>query len=424
MDNIPIGVLFSLLAVLIVLSAFFSSSETAMMALNRYRLKHLANKGHRSATLASTLLERPDRLIGIILLGNNFVNILASSIATIISIRLWGEAGIAIGAGLLTFVILIFAEVTPKTLAALNPERVAFPASYPLIALLYILSPFVWIINGISNRLLRLLGLSSGTNQDALTVAELRTAVTDSQEHFEDQHQDMLLRLLDLESVTIDDVMVAQNEIETIDISDEWDDIVEQLVTSHHSRIVVCENSFDHILGTLHLQRVFRLLADETFNLELLLTHVRPPYFVPEKTPLLKQLTYFREHNRHMSIVVDEYGTVRGLVSIQDILEEIVGEVSTRNPQAVENIKILEHDGSTLVDGSEHIRDINRKMGWHLPTTGAKTISGAIVEYLEDIPSRATSILLDGYPIEIIQVSGNIIKTARIWPKINAERKS
>lgn len=386
-----------------------------MMALNRYRLKHLANEGHRSANLAMTLLQRPDRLIGIILLGNNFVNILASSIATIISMRLLGQTGIAVGAGILTFVILIFAEVTPKTLAALNPERIAFPASYALFALLWVLLPFVWVVNGISNGLLQLFGIRTQAREEALTIAELRTAVSDSEEHFEDQHQDMMLRLLDLESVTINDIMLPQNEIESINIQDDWAHIVEQLVTSHHSRVVVYDGSFENILGFVHLRRVIRLLADDDFNLETLLTYVRAPYFVPEKTPLLRQLLYFQERKRQMSIVVDEYGAALGLVTMQDILKEIVGEFSTRDSQTNQFAQSPDDDGSIMVDGGEYIREINRKMGWTLPTDGAKTISGAIIEHLEDIPSSATSILLDGYPVEIVQVSGNTVKTARIW---------
>lgn len=416
MSDIPLAVLFGALFFLILLSAFFSGSETGLISLNRYRLRHLAKAKHRGATRAARLLKRPDRLIGLILLGNNFVNILASSIATLIALELVGEAGIAVAAILLTAVILIFAEVTPKTLAALHPERIAFPASYVLGPLLWLFYPLVWIINGIANGLLRLLGVSpTAADAQHLSTEELRTVVNEAGALIPRRHQKMLLNILDLEKVTVEDIMVPRNDLFVIDLADEWDAIVKQLIASQHTRIPVCRDGIDHVVGILHIRNVLQLLAREDFDKTALSNILREPYFVPEGTPLNQQLLNFQRQKRRIGLVVDEYGDIQGLVTLEDILEEIVGEFTTAPSTAVKDVYPQE-DGSFLVDGGTNIRELNRTMHWHLPTDGPKTLNGLILEYLETIPEAGTSLRLAGYPVDIIQTTGNAVKIARIDP--------
>lgn len=418
MDDVPLALLFASLLVLLALSALFSGSETALMAINRYRLRHLVRIGHTGARRVEELLRQPDRLISLVLLGNNFVNVLASSIATLIALRLWGEAGIAIGAVLLTITLLIFSEVTPKTLAALHPERLAFIAGYYLSALMAVLLPLVLVVNFFSTGLLRLLGVhpqASGNSQ--LTRDELKTLLFEAGHHFAPRHRGMLLRLLDLESVVVEDVMVHRNEVRYLDIDDSWSDQLEQLRNSPHTRLPVCRGSLDNIIGVLHLRQVMHLLAGDDFDIGRVQTLLEEPYYVPEGTSLTQQLLQFQAHRAHLAMVVDEYGDTVGLVTVEDILGEIIGEF-TDTPSAVKSDVHPQPDGSCLVAGSASVRELNRTMGWELPLSDAKTLNGAILEHLEAIPTPATSLLLGDYPVEIVQTRGNVVQVARIGARM------
>jgi len=406
----------SILLLLILLSAFFSGSETGLISLNRYRLRHMAKSGNTGAMRASELLKRPDRLIGLILLGNNFVNILASSIATIIALRLLGDDGIMVATLLLTVVVLIFAEVTPKTLAALHPERFAFPATLFLKPLLRLLYPIVWLINTIPNALLRIIGV---TQEDMamhnISSEELRTVVNEAGAMIPQRHQKMLLSILDLEKVTVEDIMVPRSEIVGLDLDDEWDTIEKQLRTSQHTRLPVFRGDIDNVLGFIHLRNVLALRRQQEISKEDLESLIRETYFIPEGTALNTQLLHFQHQRRRIGLVVDEYGDIQGLVTLDDILEEIVGEFTTDPSTSSKDIHPQE-DGTFLVDGSANIRELNRIMHWDLPTDGPKTLNGMITEYLETIPEAGTSLLLEGYPIDILQTTSNTVKTVRIDP--------
>lgn len=424
MDDIPIGALIGALIFLIFLSAFFSGSETGLVSLNRYRLRHLAKTKHRGAARAAKLLERPDRLIGLILLGNNFVNILASSIATILALRLYGESGIAIAAGILTLVILIFSEVTPKTLAVLHPERFAFPATFILSPLLKILYPLVWLVNIAANGLLRLGGINTNkATSQALSSEELRMVVTEAGAMIPRRHQMMLTNILDLEKVTVDDIMVPRNELVGIDMSDDWDNILKQLTNSQHTRMPVFNGDINNIVGMIHVRNTLQLLTQKETNKADLDRWIRSAYFVPEGTPLNKQLLHFQREKRRSGLVVDEYGDVQGLVTLEDILEEIVGEFTTDPTMHIKEVH-RQTDGTFIVDGSASIRELNRVMHWELPTDGPKTFSGLITEHMESIPEPGTSLMLAGYPVEIVQTKDNIVKTAQISPSFRRPETS
>jgi Mg2+/Co2+ transporter CorB len=418
LDEVPLALLFAVLVLMLALSALFSGSETALMAINRYRLRHLARVGHPGARRVEELLRQPDRLISLVLLGNNFVNVLASSIATLIALRLWGEAGIAVGAVLLTITLLIFSEVTPKTLAALHPERLAFVAGYYLSALMAVLLPLVLVVNFFSTGLLRLLGVhphNGGNNP--LTRDELKTLLFETGHHFAPRHRGMLLRLLDLESVVVEDVMAPRSEVRYLDLDDPWPDLLGQMINSQHTRLPVCHGSLDQVLGVLHLRRVTHLLADTKFDHARLQTLLEEPYYVPEGTSLTQQLLQFQANRERFALVVNEYGDTVGLVVLEDILGEIIGKFSD-TPTATMSDVHPQPDGSCLVAGSASVRELNRSMGWDLPLTEAKTLNGAILEHLEDIPTPATSLLLGGYPVEIVQTQGNVVKVARVGIKL------
>ena len=416
MNDLPLGALFGALAFLLLLSAFFSGSETALMTLNRYRLRHLAAAGHPGAKLAERLLQKPDRLIGLILLGNNFVNILASSLATIIAIRLGGEGAIPVAAGLLTLVVLIFSEVAPKTLAALNPERLAFPASWVYTPLLRALFPLVWLVNLMANAVLRLFGIYADEAEGAaLSREELRTVVNEAGAMIPKRHQKMLLNILDLEKVTVDDIMVPRSELDGIDLDNPIDVILEQLEQTPYTRVLAFRGSIDHVAGFLHSRRVMQAQLDGELTRETLEGLIRQPYYIPKGTPLNRQLLNFQRNRRRTALVVDEYGDVQGLVTMADLLEEIVGEFATDPADAIADVQ-PQDDGSFLVDGGANLRDLVRTMHWELPTDGPKTLNGLIVEHLESIPETGTSLMIAGYPIEVVQIQDNAVKTARIRP--------
>ncbi len=408
------GVLLTALVFLILLSGFFSAAEIGMMTLNRYRLRHLAESGHRAARIAVRLLERPDRLLGVILLGNNFANIAASSVATLLALHIYGEPAIGVAAGLLTFLVLIFAEVAPKTLAALYPERVAFRVVFILVPLLRVLSPLVWMVNVVANGFLRLLGISTRRREkDRISTEELRTVVREAGAFMPDSHQEMLLAILELENMTVEDVMVPRGEIEAIDLETQWDDIVAKIVTSHYTRLPVYRDNPDNIVGVVHLRKVLQLMRSGDFSREALNSIIVEPYFVPVSTPLGRQLLNFREAKRRIAMVVNEYGELVGLVSLQEILEEIVGEFTAPARGITDEIQ-PQDDGSFLVSGSITVRDLNRRLEWQLPITGPKTLNGLIIEYLEDIPESGTSLMLNGYQVEIVRTRGTAVQLARV----------
>jgi Mg2+/Co2+ transporter CorB len=382
------------------------------MALNRYRLQHLVKQKHKSAIRAQKLLERPDRLIGLILLGNNFVNILASSLATVIALRLYGEAGIAAAAGILTLLILIFGEVAPKTLAAIYPEKVAFSAVWILPLLLKLFYPLVWLVNLLANCVLFLLGIrlkqAPGT---LLSTEELRTVVAEAGALLPERYRNMLLTILDLESATVEDVMVPRTDIEGIDLDDPLETIVEQIKTSPHLRLPVFKQNLDNVIGVLSIRTLLPLLSTASLSKETLCQKLEEAYFVPESMPLHQALADFKQNHKRFALVVDEYGDVQGLVTLEDILQELVGELAG-HPSLVQK----QADGSYVVDASISLRELNRITGWRLPTGGPKTLNGLIMEYLEAIPSPGTSLRLNGFQVEILEVEGNTVKKAKFYP--------
>ena len=414
MSDFPEGLLLGILASLILVSAFFSGTETGMMALNRYRMRHLSRQGHRGASRVERMLRRPDRLLGVILIGNNFVNNYAATIAAILAIGWFGNTGAALGPVVFTIVMLVFAEVTPKTWAALRPESLAYPASVILRPLLWLLAPLVWSVNAISNTLLRSAGLRPDARQpEQLSSDELRTVVNEAGGLIPEKHQKMLLNILDLEDATVEDVMVPRNEITGIDINNELEDIIEVLRGAQHTRLPVYREDPNEILGILHLRRISRLLARTDFNKAELMQFTVEPHFVPEGTPLHRQLLNFQHARRRLGIVVDEYGDVLGLITLEDIVEEIVGELTTDLAATMRDIHPQE-DGSQVIDGSATLREINRHLHWSLPTDGPKTLNGLILEHLQDIPESNTSLRIGDYLIEVLQVKDNRVKAARL----------
>ena len=413
MNEAPLGLLFSILVLLILLSAFFASSETGMMALNRYRLKHLKDNNHRSAQRASQLLERPDRLIGLILIGNNLVNILASAIATVIAIELWGNAGIAIATILLTLVILIFAEITPKTIAALHPEKIAFPASAILRPMLKILYPLVWLINGVTNRLLALLGIDPRKHSEhGLSGEELRTIVNNAGPLIPQTYQGMLLNILELEKVTVDDIMVPRVEVFGLDLEEDDELLLRRIQSSEYTRLPVYREDINNIEGILHMRRASRFIDEHGLHRQQMMQELEKPYFIPEGTPLNKQLLNFQQLKHRIAIVVDEYGEVMGLVVLEDILEEIVGQFTSNLAESIADI-YPQQDGSYIINGTANVRELNKSLAWRLPTEGPKTLNGLLLEYLESFPDANAGVRIGNYDLEILDLQDNVIQAVR-----------
>ena len=414
LETTSLTLLFFILFILLLFSAFFSSSETALMSLNRYRLRHLVQEGHPGAIRANELLKRPDRLIGLILLGNNFVNILASAIATIIGVKLLGENGIAVATLTLTLIILLFAEVTPKTLAALHPERIAFPASFLLKPLLIILYPLVWFTNSITNRMLGFFGVTpEAAMSDAINSEELRMALKEAGSLIPKRHKKMLVSILDLEKVTVNDVMLPRSEIDGLNLNASLAEIIKQLSYCANTRLPVYKTSLDNLIGILHVRKALQLSVKDNLTLETLTSIIKPSYFVPENIPLNTQLIQFQRHKRRTGLVVDEYGDIIGLITLEDIFREIVGEFTADFIDEDKDIH-PQADGSYYINGSANIREINRQNNWQLPTDGPKTINGLILEYLESIPEPNVSLRIEDYVIEVVQTSDNTIRTVRI----------
>lgn len=422
-NEVPLAALFGLLFLLLILSAFFSGSETALMSLNRYRLRHRARNGHRGAQLAERLLKRPDRLIGLILLGNNLVNFTAVALVTLIALQVGGQPAVALGTLLLTVIVLIFSEAAPKTLAALHPERVAYPAAYVYYPLLFITYPVVWMVNIASNAVLWLLGVrDSDSKMHSLTSEELRTVVFEAGSLISRKYRNMLINILDLEKVTVDDVMVPHNEVVGINLDDSLDQIAQVIRDSEHTRLPVYRDTIDNVLGLLHLRRLANLTSQADFNKSDIEAMLTEPYFVPEGTPLSTQLAQFQKGKQRFALVVDEYGDIQGIVTLEDILEEIVGEFTTDPAASTDDHIVRESPECYLVSGSANIREMNRVMNWKLPTRGPKTLNGLIIEYLETIPESGTGLKIDGYPIEIVNSDENRVLTARIHARKDAQQ--
>ncbi|HIO91478.1 MAG TPA: HlyC/CorC family transporter [Leucothrix mucor] len=411
----PLWVLFIVLIALFFLSAFFSGSETALMALNRYKLKHLAKK-NSGAYKAQKLLQQPDRLIGLILLGNNLVNIIIIQIATFIGFKIGGSSGVAIATAILTLALLIFAEVTPKTIAALRAEKIAFPAAIIFTPLLKIAFPIVWLINIASNFFVRFFGADPSKNiETSLNREELKTIVSDSSSSFKNNHKNMLISVLDLESTTVEDIMVPRADIVGIDLNDDWNDVEEQILRSTFTRLLVYKERLDQAEGIVHLRKLIPYIHENRLTRETLIKTMVPTYFTPNATPLTTQLLNFQNEKKRVAIVVDEYGEILGMVTLEDLLEEIVQEFSG----SIDPLEIKEMNKDTYwLDGGMHIRDVNRRLNIQLPTEGPKTLNGLILEKLESIPTIGTTTLINGYPLEIRKVQNNAVKNLVLHPLV------
>jgi Mg2+/Co2+ transporter CorB len=419
LDDISLATLFGILLLLLVCSAFFSGSETSMMAINRYRLNSLVRRGNRSAKLVNRLLGKVDKLLGSILLGNTLLNVAAAAVTNIIILRLFGQNDLAILLGTLaiTFALLVFSEIMPKIIAASYPERIALPASYLLMPLITLFHPVVSVASGLVKGFLWLLRIKIQTDQSKqkMTMEELRGLVLDAEHFLPRKHQKMLLNLVDLERITVNDVMVPRSQIEALDINANANELLQQIITCHHTLLPVYADTPSNIIGILHIKRVPALLQEVALDIAQLREILHEPYFIPSDTPLLKQLQQFQERHARLGLVVDEYGELLGLVTLENILEEIVGEFTTQSPSQTGKF-LRQEDGSFLLEGGSSLRELNRKLGWHLPLDGAKTLNGLILDHLEDIPETGTSLKIAGYPIEIIQTQNRIVKVARIFP--------
>lgn len=417
MDNVSTGTLFGVLIVLLLVSGFFSASETAMMAINRYRLRHSAGKGGRGAMRTLALLEQTDKLLGVILLGNNLINAASATLSTVIAIRLFGDGEVVLFVVtlLLTFLILVFSEVTPKVVGAAYPEQVAYPASLLLGPLLKLAYPVVWFVNLFVHGILRLARLKPPDPEEGnmLGLEELRTVVMESAKILPREHRRILLNLLELEDITVNDVMIPRNQIESLDLTDAPARLLQQISTSHHTRLLVHEGSEEKLIGILHVRRVLHAISKDEIDMAALRDSLEDPYFVPVGTPLFTQLRNFQRNQQRLALVVDEYGELQGLVTLEDLLEEMVGEFTTQAPTNMGYLR-QDADGSWLVEGATLIRHLNRKLGFDLPLDGPKTLNGLLLEYLEDIPEAGVSLKIGNIPIEIVQTQGRAVKIARI----------
>lgn len=422
MNDLSLSTLFIILIVLLACAGFFSLAETSMMALNRYRLNNLVRKGNKAAKLTSRLLAQTDKLLGSILFGNTLLNVASATLTEIIVLRLFGHdnsTALLVGTLTITFVIVIFSEIMPKVIAASHPERAALPSSYILAPLIKLFQPVVSIATAVVRGVLWLLRIPIQTDQSkqTLSLEELRMLVLESGNFLPRKHQKMLLNLVDIERISVDDVMVPRSQIEALDLSADPDTLRQQLATCHHTLLPVCEGNLDNIVGVLHVRRALSLMQHGSFTTDELRELLREPYFIPSDTALLSQLHYFQERHTRLGLVVDEYGELLGLVTLENILEEIVGEFTTQSPSQSGKF-VRQEDGSFLVEGSTPLRDLNRKLGMHFPLNDAKTLNGLILEHLEDIPEAGTSVKIADYPIEIIQTQDRVVKVVKIFPAL------
>lgn len=419
MNQIELGIQFGFLFVLLCLSAFFSGSETALMTTNRHKMRLLAKQGHGGAKRAEQLLQRPDRLIGIILLGNNFVNNLATSIATVITLHLFGEGGVTFAIAIFTVVMLIFSEVLPKTFGALHPELLAFPSAYVYKPLLTLLHPLVWSVNSIANGVLRIFGITPETNGvQTISKEELRVVVQEAGAMIPIPAQNMLLGILDLEKISIENIMIPRHEVYGINIQEPIEKIIEVIRDAHYTSMPVYDGSIDNVIGVLHARDVMHDLLNETLTKRQIHSIIRQPYFILEGTTLYNQLLNFQRTNNHIGLVVDEYGDLLGLVTLSDLLEKIVGKFTT-DPADTETLIHAQSNGELLIDCSISVRELNEHLHWNLPITGPKTLNGLILEYMETIPEPGTSLMLHHYPLEIIHATDQAVKTVKFKHKLN-----
>jgi Mg2+/Co2+ transporter CorB len=420
LDELSLNTLLGILLLLLVCGAWFSAAETSMMALNRHRLSHLIRKDVRGAKLTGRLLSKVDKLLGSILFGNTLVNVTAAAITNILILRVFGSSDVALVSGtlLITFLLLVFSEIMPKIIAASYPERVALPSSYLLAPLIKLFHPVVVVAGGIVNIVLRMLRIKIQTDQSKqkMTLEELRGLVLDAEHFLPRQHQKMLLNLVDLERITVNYVMIPRNQIEALNINEDLDVLRQQIITCHHTLLPVYEDTPDNIIGILHIKRIPALFHEAALDVSQLREVLYEPYFIPSETPLLQQLQQFQERHARLGLVVDEYGELLGLVTLENILEEIVGEFTTQSPSQTGKF-LRQIDGSILLEGSSSLRELNRKLGLHLPLDNAKTLNGLILDHLEDIPETGTSLKIAGYPIEIIQTQDRVVKVARLFPR-------
>jgi len=420
LDDIPLGTLALALVVLLVASGFFSIAETAMMAANRYRLKHQAQRGARGARLALSLLERTDKLLGVVLLGNALLNAAAATIASIITVRLFGqgEAALALGTIVVTFLIVVFSEITPKVVGAAYADRLAPLVSYLLAPLLRFTRPVVWFVNLFVQGLLRLFRFRPADQPSTtLSQEELRSLVLEGAQYFRGKHKTMLANLMDLEAISVDDVMTPRSHIHALDLSEKPATLREQLVTSYHTRLPVCEGSLDNVVGLLAVKSILHAMQSGEIDAERIRALMRPPYFVPLGTPLLTQLSQFQSDRQRLGLVVDEYGELQGLVTIEDIVEEIIGEFTTQAPGGSESFR-READGSVVVDGMAPLRTLNRRLGTRFPLDGPKTLNGLIVEHLGDIPDAGVTFKVDDQSVEILQTQDRAVRVVRLLPPV------
>ena len=423
MDNIPIAWQLAALALLLLISGFFSVAETSLMSLNRYRLRHLVKEGHRGARIASALLAKTDKLLGVILLCNNFANAASATLVTLITVELFGEGEwvLMIGTLAVTFAILVFSEITPKVIAAAFPEKLGILCSYILYPLLKLLYPIVWFINLFVEGLLKLLRVNINFSEGAqsLTMDELRSIVTDAGHFMPKKNRTILLNLFELEKITVDDVMTAHTLVEVIDFDADIDDIIQRITNSHHTRLPVREGDHEEIIGIIHIRKVINQIRiyqlDDNLTKEVLRELIEDPYFVPAGTPLYTQIQQFQENRQRIALVVDEYGEFKGLVTLEDILEEVIGDFTTQSPSRIGSYR-QEADGSWLVDGSSSLRDLNKKLNVNLPLDGPRTLNGLILEHFEDIPEPGTSFKVNEHTLEIIQTQDRIVKSVKIFP--------
>ena len=413
-DEIPLGTLFILLAILLILSAFFSGTETALMRVNKYRIRHLSRKGNREAKLAEKLLKHPEKLIAFILFGNNLVNFIAASIVGVVSMKIGGPAGVAIGTLLLTLVVLLFAESAPKTIAAIFPEKIALPASRIYYPLVKIMAPILGIINFFTNIILKTLGSVPNQNDEKLSIDELKTLIHDGMTKTSIDRQKIMMGVLDLGNITVEDIMLPHNEILGIDLSDSSavnQNIIQQ---SFYSKLPVYQETLDNLKGILDLSNFLKKRDLSLYNNEMVLNHIKQPYFIPEKTTLSQQLIEFKKKNEKLGFAVDEYGNIQGLVTIEDIFEEIVGDYLEETQKLNNEMRPKKEGDYFIVNAASNIRSLNRMMGWNIPIEEAKTMNGAILEKLGYIPDNVTEIDLGDYKINIVQTKENAIKTLKI----------
>jgi Mg2+/Co2+ transporter CorB len=420
LDDIPLGTLALALIVLLVTSGFFSIAETAMMAANRYRLKHQAQRGARGAKLAQALLAQTDRLLGVILLGNNLINAASATIASIITVRLFGQGewALALGTVAVTFLILVFSEITPKVVGAAYADRLAPLVSYVLAPLLRFARPVVWFVNLFVQGLLKLFRFRPAPQSStALSQEELRSLVLEGAQYFRGKHKTMLANLMDLEAISVDDVMTPRSQIHALDLTEKPSTLRQQLVTSYHTRLPVCEGSLDNVVGVLAVKSILHAMQSGELDAERVRAVMRPPYFVPLGTPLLTQLQQFQADRQRLGLVVDEYGELQGLVTIEDIVEEIIGEFTTQAPGGAESFR-READGSIVVDGMAPLRTLNRRLGTRFPLDGPKTLNGLIVEHLGEIPDAGITFKVDDQAVEILQTQDRAVRVVRLLPPV------